>query len=601
MSWSASARFCGPTAAVFHSSLSKSSIETKVGSPPMVRRTSPLGQRRVDLVAERIEGGPGILGKRLRDSRVFRDAVDLHVEGEIDLGEAGAAGNRRGVAVMRRGGERDVALAGQQAGGGVETDPAGSGQIDLGPGVQVGEVVVGARRAVDGDEVGLELDQIAGDEACGEAEVAQDLDEEPGGVAARALAVLERLLRRVDARLHADDVADLIGQTRVQADDEIDGAGAVARDRVEERLKPGADGLGAAIDHEVVVQVLGIVERPLLGGFLGEEIERVVDRHVGDEIDLDLQLAHGLGEDESGQPVAVRVLLVVHEMGGGADFEGVRDHAGARMRGRAQADDLRSERDGAVVFVVGQMVDAGFDRHGSGALPSAGATVSHFDRAFHGFVSPRPRLRNGSRAAALRHRTCQTRRFSMTDIKNARIAILATDGYERSELREPLEKLREMGSEVHVLSIREGEIRSWDKDDWGDSVSVDGVVKDASTADYDALVLPGGQINPDLLRVNEDAMDFIRAFAKSGKTLAAICHAPWLLVEAGALKGRNVTSYPSIRTDVENAGGKWEDSEVVVDQAIVTSRNPDDLPAFIDKIVEEIREGRHERTLSPAE
>ncbi len=189
----------------------------------------------------------------------------------------------------------------------------------------------------------------------------------------------------------------------------------------------------------------------------------------------------------------------------------------------------------------------------------------------------------------------------MTDIKNARIAILATDGYERSELREPLEKLREKGAEVVVLSIKEGEIRSWDKDDWGDSVPVDGLVKDASTAEYDALVLPGGQINPDLLRVNEDAIDFIRAFAKSGKTLAAICHAPWLLVEAGALKGRNVTSYPSIRTDVENAGGKWEDSEVVVDQAIVTSRNPDDLPAFIDKIVEEIREGRHERTLSPAE
>ena len=189
----------------------------------------------------------------------------------------------------------------------------------------------------------------------------------------------------------------------------------------------------------------------------------------------------------------------------------------------------------------------------------------------------------------------------MTDIKNARIAILATDGYERSELREPLQKLREKGAEVVVLSIKEGEIRSWDKDDWGDSVPVDGLVKDASTAEYDALVLPGGQINPDLLRVNDDAIDFIRAFAKSGKTLAAICHAPWLLAEAGALKGRNVTSYPSIRTDVENAGGKWEDSEVVVDQAIITSRNPDDLPAFIDKIVEEIREGRHERTLSPAD
>jgi protease I len=189
----------------------------------------------------------------------------------------------------------------------------------------------------------------------------------------------------------------------------------------------------------------------------------------------------------------------------------------------------------------------------------------------------------------------------MVDIKDAKIAILATDGYERSELREPLEKLRERGAEVHVLSVKQGEIRSWDKDDWGDSVQVDALVKDVSTTDYDALVLPGGQINPDLLRVDEEAVGFIRAFAKSGKTLAAICHAPWLLVEAGALKGRKVTSYPSIRTDVENAGGLWEDSEVVVDQAIVTSRNPDDLPAFIDKIVEEIHEGRHERSLSPAE
>ena len=296
---------------------------------------------------------------------MFRDAVDLHVEGEIDLGEAGAAGDRRGVAVMRGGGERDVAFAGEQARRGVESDPAGAGQIDLGPGVQVGEVVIGARRAVDGDEVGLELDQVAGNEACGEAEVAQDLDEKPRGVAAGALAVLEGLLGRVDAGFHADDVADLVRQTRVEADDEIDGAGAVARDGVEERLKPGADGIGLAIDHEVVVQVLGIVERPLLGGFLGEEIERVVDGHVGDEIDFDLQLANRLGEDESGQPVAVRILLMVHEMRGGADFEGVRDHACAGMGGRAQADDLRPERDRTIVFVVGQMIDAGFDRHGS--------------------------------------------------------------------------------------------------------------------------------------------------------------------------------------------------------------------------------------------
>lgn len=183
----------------------------------------------------------------------------------------------------------------------------------------------------------------------------------------------------------------------------------------------------------------------------------------------------------------------------------------------------------------------------------------------------------------------------MTAIANAKIAILATDGYERSELREPLERLRDKGAEVHVLSVKEGEIRSWDQKNWGDSVAVDRLVGEASVEDYDALVLPGGQINPDLLRVEKDAVRFVRDFAASGKPLAAICHGPWLLVEAGVVEGRDVTSYPSIRTDLVNAGANWRDSEVVVDQGIVTSRKPDDLPAFVAKIVEEVEEGRHRR------
>lgn len=189
----------------------------------------------------------------------------------------------------------------------------------------------------------------------------------------------------------------------------------------------------------------------------------------------------------------------------------------------------------------------------------------------------------------------------MTKIADAKIAILATDGYERSELREPLEKLRAKGAEVEILSIKEGEIKSWDKTDWGDSVKVDRQITEAKVADYDALVLPGGQINPDVLRANETAVKFVRDFAESGKTLAAICHAPWLLVEADVLRGKNVTSYHSIRTDVINAGGKWHDREVVVDQAIITSRNPDDLPAFIGKIVEEVEEGRHVRSFASAQ
>lgn len=188
----------------------------------------------------------------------------------------------------------------------------------------------------------------------------------------------------------------------------------------------------------------------------------------------------------------------------------------------------------------------------------------------------------------------------MPKISEARIAILATDGYERSELREPLEKLRARGATVEVVSLKSGEIRSWDEKDWGDTVPVDRTLGEVSVEAYDALVLPGGQINPDLLRVEAEAVEFVRKFAKSGKTLAAICHGPWLLVEADAVRGRDVTSYPSIRTDMVNAGANWSDREVVVDEAIVTSRNPGDLPAFIDKIVEEVEEGRHARVVETA-
>ncbi len=183
----------------------------------------------------------------------------------------------------------------------------------------------------------------------------------------------------------------------------------------------------------------------------------------------------------------------------------------------------------------------------------------------------------------------------MPKINEARIAILATDGFERSELHVPLEQLRAKGATVEIVSLDTGEIRSWDKTDWGDAISVDRKVGEARSDDYDALVIPGGQINPDLLRVNEDAVAFTRAFVASGKPVAAVCHGPWLLVEAGALKGRTATSYWSIKTDVKNAGANWVDEEVVVDDGIVTSRSPKDLDAFVGKIVEEVEEGRHDR------
>jgi protease I len=183
----------------------------------------------------------------------------------------------------------------------------------------------------------------------------------------------------------------------------------------------------------------------------------------------------------------------------------------------------------------------------------------------------------------------------MTDIDSATILILATDGYERSELRVPLEELRKRGAQVKIASIKTGEIKSWDETDWGDTVSVDLEAKNVKADDFDALVLPGGQINPDSLRVNEDAVRVVRDFVKSGKPVAAICHGPWLLVEADALRGRKATSFKSIRTDLRNAGASWQDEAVVVDNGIITSRSPKDLPQFVDKIVEEVKEGRHNR------
>jgi len=183
----------------------------------------------------------------------------------------------------------------------------------------------------------------------------------------------------------------------------------------------------------------------------------------------------------------------------------------------------------------------------------------------------------------------------MTTIESANILILAADGYERSELRVPLEELKNRGAAVKIASIKTGEIKSWDRKDWGDSISVDLEAKNVKAEDFDALVLPGGQINPDILRDNEDAMKVVRDFVKSGKPVAAICHGPWLLVEADALRCRKATSYHSIRTDVRNAGASWKDEAVVVDNGIITSRSPEDLPQFVAKIVEEVQEGRHNR------
>lgn len=172
----------------------------------------------------------------------------------------------------------------------------------------------------------------------------------------------------------------------------------------------------------------------------------------------------------------------------------------------------------------------------------------------------------------------------MTGDSERKIAILATDGFEQSELLLPLERLRHAGAKVDVVSLEAGTIRGWNKDHWDKEVDVSKRLEDASAEDYCLLVLPGGQINPDRLRMEAKAVDFVRAFASSDKPIAAICHGPWLLIEAGVVDGRKVTSYPSIRTDITNAGGLWVDEEVVIDGNLITSRKPDDLPAFIAKV-----------------
>jgi len=179
------------------------------------------------------------------------------------------------------------------------------------------------------------------------------------------------------------------------------------------------------------------------------------------------------------------------------------------------------------------------------------------------------------------------------ELKGKRVAILAANGFEQVELTEPAQALKAAGAMVSIVSPEQSAVRAWDSTDWGTEVRVDVRLGDARASDFDALILPGGVMNPDKLRCNETALRFVRAFAESGKPIAAICHGPWTLIDAGVAEGHRLTSYHSIKTDLINAGAEWVDEEVVVDRGLVTSRKPDDLPAFNRKVIEEIAEGVH--------
>lgn len=182
----------------------------------------------------------------------------------------------------------------------------------------------------------------------------------------------------------------------------------------------------------------------------------------------------------------------------------------------------------------------------------------------------------------------------MGQLSNRTIAVLSENGFEEVELTEPVKRLKEEGATVHIVSSKSGKIKAWNHDHWSIEVDVDKILTEVNVNDYNGLVLPGGVINPDLLRVNADAIAFVKGFFEAGKPVASICHGPQTLINAGVVKGRKMTSVKNIAQDLINAGADWSDQEVVVDQGLVTSRTPEDLPAFNDKIVEEFAEGIHD-------
>jgi protease I len=187
------------------------------------------------------------------------------------------------------------------------------------------------------------------------------------------------------------------------------------------------------------------------------------------------------------------------------------------------------------------------------------------------------------------------------DLNGKKVAILVENGFEQVEMTAPREALEQAGAETDLISPQEKKVKGWDSTRWGRSFKVDRALAEAKADEYDALLLPGGVMNPDKLRINPEAVEFVKSFVEAGKPIAAICHGPWTLIEAGAVKGRRMTSWPSLQTDLRNAGADWTDEEVIVDNGLVTSRKPSDIPAFNQKMIEEFGEGVHEPGHQPAE
>jgi protease I len=183
----------------------------------------------------------------------------------------------------------------------------------------------------------------------------------------------------------------------------------------------------------------------------------------------------------------------------------------------------------------------------------------------------------------------------MPKLHDKKVAILVADGFEQIEMTSPRAALEEQGARTHLISPNRDTVKGWQHDHWGDTFNVDASLDEATPEDYDALLLPGGVMNPDKLRVNNQALEFVRSFFAAGKPVAVICHGPWTLINAGVVKGRRITSYHTIKIDLQNAGAQWVDEPVVVDEGLVSSRNPNDLPAFNAKMIEEIAEGKHAR------